>query len=298
VRNGLIAGVFADDQRVRSRAYLRSVTNVGLSVGALFGGLALVFDTRAAYQGALLLNAAGCLVVAVLLRGLPKDAAVPVEAVGVETASDRRATPTEPAGRAAGVLRDTPYLVVTALTSLITVHFVVLEITLPLWVVGHTDAPRWMVTVLLLINTVVISLAQVRFSRGTETPGSAAAVFRSGGLVLGAACLVWAGAGQVRGALPASIVLVLGAAIHVVGELLTSAGQWGVQMGLAPDGRQGEYQGLSTAGFSVAAMIGPVATTILCLAWGAPGWVVLGTIFAVAAAATVPATDRAERSRP
>ena len=44
VRSGLIARLAEGGQAVRFKAYLRAVTNVGISLGALFGGLALWVD--------------------------------------------------------------------------------------------------------------------------------------------------------------------------------------------------------------------------------------------------------------
>src|SRR6202042_2260007 len=48
-RNALIAGLFPGADRVRVRAYLRAVTNVGISLGAVGAGFVLHFDTRTAY---------------------------------------------------------------------------------------------------------------------------------------------------------------------------------------------------------------------------------------------------------
>jgi predicted MFS family arabinose efflux permease len=49
VRNGLIATAVAGDDRVRTRAYLRSVTNLGIGIGSALAGVALHADTRTAY---------------------------------------------------------------------------------------------------------------------------------------------------------------------------------------------------------------------------------------------------------
>ena len=44
-RGALIAGAVPADQRVRARAYLRAVTNVGISAGAVVAGVGLAADT-------------------------------------------------------------------------------------------------------------------------------------------------------------------------------------------------------------------------------------------------------------
>jgi MFS family permease len=82
--------------------------------------------------------------------------------------------------------------------------------------------------------------------------------------------------------------------VHVVGELLQSAGGWAVSFGLAPEDRQGQYQGLFSTGFAASAMFAPAVLTGLCVTWGWPGWLVVGALFAAAGAACVPVVRRAE----
>jgi hypothetical protein len=79
--------------------------------------------------------------------------------------------------------------------------------------------------------------------------------------------------------------------------MLGSAGQWGVSMGLAPAESQGQYQGFSATGFAASQMLMPLVVTLLCIEWGRPGWVVLGTVFAVTAAALPPVAAWALRTR-
>ena len=68
----------------------------------------------------------------------------------------------------------------------------------------------------------------------------------------------------------------MGASVHVVGEMRSSAGQWGITMGLAPMEHQGQYQGFASMGFSLSNVIAPTLITWLCIEWGWPGWLVLG----------------------
>lgn len=44
VRNGYVAVLAEGGQGVQFRAYLRAITNVGISLGAMLGGLALWVD--------------------------------------------------------------------------------------------------------------------------------------------------------------------------------------------------------------------------------------------------------------
>jgi MFS family permease len=280
VRNGLVARLSVGPDRVRFRAYLRAVTNVGISLGALLGGLALAIDTKWAFLGALAFNAASFFVVAFIQGRLPHIPPVPV----IE--GERRLQ----------VLRDRPFLATVALNAVVAIHFGTLDIALPLWVVRDTSAPAWIFSILLLINTIAVAVFQIRLSRGTDDVRSAARAFRRGGLV------IWAGLGLFsfasgRGVLGAVLFLLAGAGVHVVGEMLTSAGQWGVQMGLAPTERQGQYQGFAASGFALSSMLAPTVVTLLCVQWGRPGWIVLGAVIAAAAAAYPPVVVWASRSR-
>jgi MFS family permease len=280
VRNALTATLSHEGDRVRFRAYLRAVTNVGISVGTLLAGVALAVDTRSAYLSVFVLNAVTFLGTAVVLGRLPHVPPVPAATSG-------------PALR---VLRDRPYVAATALNAVFAMHFGLIEVGVPLWVAQRTSAPTWFVSVLLLVNTVACVLFQVRVARGRDAVPDAARAYRTAGLFVGGACLVFAAAADEP--LWLAVPLLLAAAgLHVFGEMLGSAGQWGVSMGLAPAESQGQYQGFSATGFAASEMVMPLAVTLLCIEWGRPGWVVLGAIFAVTAAALPPVAGWALRTR-
>jgi Major Facilitator Superfamily len=280
VRNGLTARLSEGADRVRFRAYLRAVTNTGISLGALLGGLALAIDTRWAFLGALAFNALSFFVVAVIQRRLPH-----LPAVGAVEGGPRLQ-----------VLHDRPFLAAVALNSVVAIHFGTLDIAMPLWVVRDTTAPTWIVSILLLVNTVAVASLQVRLARGTDDVGSAARAFRRGGLLIWVAFGLFAFASG-RGTAGAILLLLAGSAVHVVGEMLSSAGQWGVQMGLAPSDRQGQYQGLASSGFALSSMLAPTVVTVACIEWGRPGWILLGAVLAAAGMAYVPVSAWAARTR-
>lgn len=277
VRQGLVAAVLAPEQRVPGRAYLRAVTNLGISGGAALGGLALAADTREAYVALVLGNAVSCVLAAVVLLRLPR---------GV------RRTAAE-AGSTLLALRDRPYLAVTALSSVLGLHYALLEVAVPLWVVRHTDAPITVVALLFLVNTACCVLLQVRVARvATDVPTSATAV-RRGGHLLGLSCLVFA-ASTLGGPALAVAVLVAAALVNVAGELYTAAGAWGLGFGLAPEHAQGQYQGLSSTGFAAAQGLGPLLVTATAVQ-GVWGWAALAVLFAGAGSAMPPLVAWAER---
>ncbi len=279
-RGAVIAGGVPADQRVRTRAYLRATTNVGISVGAVIAGAGIAVDTRAAYQVLILANAAFFLLAALMLIRLAPIPRVPAPASGPRLLA----------------LRDRPFLAFVALDGLMSMHFTLLNVALPLWIADHTDAPRWLISVLLLVNTTMVVLFQVRASRGTADLPGAARASRRAGVAIGAACVLFAAAGGMPTA-AAVALLVAGALAHVVGELWHSAAGWGISFGLAPAHAQGQYQGTYGMGFSLGRMVAPVLVTTLAIGWGTPGWIVLGVLFLLLGAAIPPVVRWAAGTR-
>ncbi|MFF7592573.1 MFS transporter [Kitasatospora purpeofusca] len=297
VRNALYAEVLPADKRVAGRAYLRVVTNVGICLGTGIGAIALQVDSRAGYLTAILADAASYLAVAVLYRrlrvpgwsGAPSGKAVgPVGAVGAVEEGAVGAKRRNPA------LRDGPFLVVTALGSVLALQFAMLEVGVPLWIVQQTDAPRITVAGTLIVNTVLVIAFQVRATRGTGHPAAAARACGRSGLILAASCLVIGLAHGTPAALAAMVVLV-GVALQAVGEVLGQAGTWALSYDLAGERGHGAYQGVFNAGMSAALMIGPAVVSTAVIGHGLVGWAALGALLAGAGLAMGPAVRWARR---
>jgi len=279
-RNALIARAIDRSEGAYARAYLRSITNIGITAGAALAGIALHFDTAAAYRTLIVVNAATYAGAALVMMWL--DRVRPVS-------RERSASPWQ-------ALADRPYVTMVAVTSLLALHYGLLEIGLPLWVVNHTDAPRTLVSLLFVINTVSVVLFQVRVTRGIDSPTAGARAMRRAGLVLFAACLLFASAEGVPRA-GAIAVLVAAAAVHVYGEILQSAGTFTLNIELAPDHAQGQYQGLAGSAMTLSFMLAPAIVALLPLGLGKAGWLALGGVFAAAGFALGPIVAWAERTR-
>lgn len=280
-RGALIAGAVTPQERVRTRAYLRSVTNLGMAAGAAAAGVALQVNTRGGYVALVLATAVMMLAGALLLLTVPAV----------------RPLPRPPAESRWVALRDRPFLAVTALNGILCVHYGLLSVVVPLWVVERTAAPPATVAAIMLINTVMVVLLQVRASRDTRTVPGAARSQRQSGFLLAAACLLYAvAAGPPRWA--AVVVLGGAALIHVFGELRHSAGSWGLGYELAADHAQGQYQAVFSIGFTAATVATPGLATALVLAGGWLGWLVLAVIFVATGMAVPTVAAWAERTRP
>jgi len=265
-KGALIAGLSPADQRVRTRAILRVTTNIGMGAGMAVAGVVLAVDRREVYIIALLANAATYLVTAALVRfGMPEVEKVP--------------SATGPSGLTA--LKDRPFLAFVALDGVLSMHKSMANVAIPLWVATATDAPRWLISMLLVINSVAVVLLQIRIARGTETLPGAARAGRRAGLLLAVACAVLALSDVTSEAVTIGL-LIAAALAHVLGEMLQSAGGWGISFELAPPGAQGQYQGAYAMGSQVGDLMAPLILTTIAVSWGWPGWLLTAMIFLLA----------------
>ncbi|MEU7862421.1 MFS transporter [Nonomuraea sp. NPDC049141] len=278
-RQALLAGLIEPDKRTEVRAVLQSTLNGGLAVGAALGGLALHFGTREAYLAVFAVDAVSFLAAAVLLLRLP--AVAPVPAV---------------AGPRLAVLRDRPYAVVTLINAVMLFYMPLLSLIVPLWIVQRTTAPTWLVSALLLVNTVSVLLFQVRLARRVRGLADASRSVRHAGLVMLAACAVFAMSAIGSSAWLAGLILLAAAGLQVYGEMLLGAGAWEIGFALAPADKQGQYQGFFGTGVAVARMLGPVVLTTLVIGGGTLGWLLVGGVFVAAGAAMGPAVNWASRT--
>lgn len=271
---------YGGDRPQRFRAYLRSVTNLGTSVGALVAGWAVHVDTELAYVLLIAGNAASFAACAVIVRRLPPTPPEPVTESGPRWVA----------------LRDRPYALLSALDGIMNIQFLTLTVALPLWLVNATSAPRWLVGVAFAINTMLVVLFQVRVGRDVDTPRSGGFSIRRAGFTFFVSCALFSLAAGTT-PLVAAVLLAGGVVIHTIGELWHAAGQFELSYGLAPAHAQGQYVGVFSMGNGVAESIGPVLLTVLCIEWGRPGWFVVGAMFAVTGL-TLPFVVRwAERER-
>ncbi|WP_157979600.1 MFS transporter [Kribbella monticola] len=272
VRFALIAGVTeGSTARVAARAYLRSMTNIGVTAGAGIGAVALASGTATAYRMMFGLYAVLSVIAALVVLRVDRVAPQPKQTDGPVWIA----------------LRDRGYLAVAGLNAAICIHYSVIDIAIPLWVVEHTEAPRWAAALPLFVNAAGVAVLQVRASRGIVDTRTAARATRTAGLLLLASMVLFAGAGS-GDAVVAIIVLAVAALVQVAGELLQSSGSFLLGFDLAADHAQGQYQGVWNTSSSVSSMLAPTVMALLPLGLGVPGWLILGAWFALVGILFVP----------
>ncbi|MFI9274058.1 MFS transporter [Kitasatospora sp. NPDC052896] len=266
-RGALIARV-GGERPAAFRARLRSFVNLGVVIGTVGAGFAVQLDSRAAYTGLVLANAASYLLCGLLLLRVPNYPPLP-----------------RPAERARlGALRDRPFVTFAVLNGAMGLQYTVVSLVLPIWIAAHTHAPRWTVAAVAALNSAVCVLLQARLGTRVETPDQGGAALRRAGLLFLVSCPLMAVAASVP-AWAAVALLAVAITVHSLGEIWESSAGFALGFGLAPDHAQGQYQGLIGLGFDLGQAVGPALLTTLCLGLGRWGWYALGLCFAALGAA-------------
>ncbi|MFD8696207.1 MFS transporter [Kitasatospora purpeofusca] len=298
-RQALVGGLVPEGERTAALARLQATLNAGLAVGAALGGVALTVGTRTAFLAAFTLTALGFLATGLILLRLP--AVLP--AVPAVEARPANGAPGRGRGRGQGrdggfaVLADRRYALVTLVNTVLLLRMPLLSLVIPLWIADRAPQLGWLGSALFVLNTVGVTLFQVRTARAVTGLQSAARAVRQAGAVLLASCAVFALSAAPVPVWAMAALLVGGAVLQVLGEMKQSAGSWQIAFDLAPADRLGQYQGFFGTGVAVARTAGPLLLTTLLLDGGGPGWLVLGVLFLAAGCAMGPAVRHAERDR-
>jgi hypothetical protein len=173
MRMATIAKLGDGEDRVEIRAYQRAVTNFGISLGTVFAGISLAINTPIAYQSLLAGDAITFILAGYVFRKMPY---MPPTVERGEPLSFQ-------------ALRDKRFLGATALNAINSLHFVLQSVAIPLWVVRETTAPRWWVSVIMMVNTVAVMLFQVAASRGSGPVFAGAKLYRRASLAISIACV-------------------------------------------------------------------------------------------------------------
>ena len=269
LRGALIAAV-AGEHRVQTRALLRAITNAAIALGAMCSGIALHYNSRAAYVVLILIDAASYLIVGIIVLGLPNQ----------RSSANRGARGPRRHAVKLVVIRDWRYLSMTLISSVMSIHGALLQVAVPIWIVYNTSAPRWSVSLLFLLNTAACALFQVRLSKyANGIPAASRVILASGIFLLGACILI--GYSAEFSTWVCLIVLACGGIMHACGEMLQQAGGWTLAFDMAPANYQGQYQGLYSMSGGIANALGPVIIIPLVTSFGATGWQLVGFIFTV-----------------
>ncbi|MFJ6610265.1 MFS transporter [Streptomyces sp. NPDC091289] len=269
----------AGTDRTRTMAIIRTVRNVGFSVGALLAAPLLAADSIWAYRSIVLTTAAVFVVSALMLTRLR---------VGGADAVQRKVGPLA----ALKDFRDWRYLLLAGLNGVLNLHVTILAVGIPLWAIGSTSMPAGLLPALILINTLMSIALQVPIARAAETVGGAARALRLGGLAMVLCCVALAAAAGPASAWAAAGVLVVACLLLTFGEMWQATGGWELSYAYAPEDRKGVYLSVFSLGGTGQRIVGPALVTSVVIAAGPAGWLGLAVVFGLAAVLVTPVTRR------
>ncbi|HET7068134.1 MAG TPA: MFS transporter [Nocardioides sp.] len=289
-RNAYVLDVMPEDERVATQAYMYSALNVGFTVGAVIGGIALAFDSVTVMRWLPLFTLAIGVVNAVFIFRLP-------QAPHDVRRPDRDAPQVPVRGR--GPLRNVGWMLASMCNGTLWTNQVLLNVVIPLWLVQATDAPHWLLAWLFGTNTVLCIFLPAYTSRGVATVADALRSVRISGLFFVAACLITMATHSTSGLL--TIFLVWLGHVAVTGaELYVSGASWAFQARLMDPARRGEYGGVAEVFSTLGGRWAPALYTLLAMSWhpaalpGA-GWLVIAGLGLLAVVGMHPSARMAER---
>ncbi|GAA2627628.1 MULTISPECIES: MFS transporter [Streptomyces] len=288
VQQSLIGEVARGAARDRLQASTRALQNAGMGAGALLvsGVLALWGTggfTYTAWGNSLAFALAGLLVSRVrAVREVPAAGAAGATATG--SAGYRT------------VLRDRPFLGLTAANFLTALGYSALSVLFPLYLSTWLAAPDSLTGAAFTVNTVLCAGIGVLIAGRVRRSGAR----RTRSAALGALLFVAAFAGQIvlgtvrPGRTATLIALLVIVVVYTLGELVHSPSGGALSVSAAPEAVRGRYLATYQLSYSLAGALAPSLFTVLLAVDGRLPWAVL----AVAALGAALALLRLERHLP
>ena len=150
-----------------------SALNVGFTLGALLGGIALAFESNVVLHSLPWFTGAVFLVNAAAILRLPNASH------DERTPEERKEKPPGP-----GPLRNLGWMFTTFFGGVLWTNQVLLNIVIPLWLVEKTDAPRVLLAFLFGTNTVMCIFLPMAAARGVKDVTTALRAIRVSTIVL------------------------------------------------------------------------------------------------------------------
>lgn len=263
----IVGSMAADVERTKTLATIRSVRNVGFSLGALAAAPLIAVNTVTSLRGVVLGDAASFAVSALLLgrMRIPERLSVTVRNPWAALAR----------------FRDRSYARLAVVNGLLSVHMSLLSVGIPIWTLKRTHAPASLLAVLVTVNTVMAIVLQVPIAaRAGDTGPAFRRIVRYTGLVLAGCCAAVLLAAKVD-AWAAAALLILAIVLLTFGEIWQAIVGWELSYRYADPDQRVLYLSVFSLGGSAQQIIGPVVLTSVVIRFGTAGWLALALVFAV-----------------
>ncbi len=275
--------VLPPDERVKSRAYMYSALNLGFTLGAATGGIALSFDSDRVLEAVPWFTALAFLVNAAAVLRLPNASH------DDKSVEERKVKVPGP-----GPLRNVGWMTSTFFVGVLWTNQVLLNLVIPLWLVNETDAPHVLLAFLFGTNTVMCIFLPMAAARSVKDIGSALRAIRISCVFFVVSCAITAYTHDTVGWVTIALVW-LGHVTVTGAELYLSAASWSFEAELMDPRRRGEYQGAAELSGTLGKVWAPALFTLLAMDYGTTGWLVIAGIIVVATAGlhrTAPVAQR------
>ena len=282
-----VIDVLPRKERVETQAYMYSALNVGFTLGALLGGIALATNSLTVIRWTPLFAAGLMAINAFWISRLPK---APHD---IRVASgEAREKPTGP-----GPVRNRGWILVSFFTGVLWTNQVLLNIVIPLWLVEATDAPHVLLAWLFGTNTVLCIFLPAYTSKGVRNLRDALRYTWISSAFFVVSCLITMVTHSTVGLI--TVLLVWLGHVTVTGaELAISGASWSFEAELMDPERRGEYQGVQEVSRALGFQWAPWLYTSLVLSWmGGAGWLVIAAIIVVATIGLGPSVRMAQGFR-
>jgi MFS family permease len=289
--------VVGPEQRTMTMGKIKTVYNVGFTVGAPLSSLAVMFNTDAGYNAIMLGDALTYIVVVVMLfrfRGAGQ-----AERVAKHSAERLAENDQSPKKRrlSTDALRDRRYRSTAIVNSVMSLHLSILAVGIPLWVTLHTTLPSYSLGLLFAINTALVILLQVPTNALASSVDKSMRLMRAAGLALAMCCLLLASTASLP--LGTSVAALVVAIILVtVAEMAQSAAGWTLAYELAPETARAEWLTTFWMGISAQFVVGPILLSSVVIAHGTVGWVGLAAALSMFTVWTFALQRRVFRAPP
>ncbi|WP_018807615.1 MFS transporter [Salinispora arenicola] len=274
------------ENTVTFRSQVRTFANIGVALGALCAGIGIQVGTPAAYDVMFLSVAGAYLVVVLITLRIPDYRPLPRPESTEQVKVSRWI-----------VLRDKPFIAFALTAGGLTMSNFVVDLLIPVWIVVHTAAPAWAVTVVYLVNTGLTILLQMRLSKNVKNARQGGSAMRRAGTTLMLGYLVLA-AMTGQSVVLATVLVITGAVLLTLAEIWLVSGRFALEFNLPPAYAQGQYDGLLTMVTTLSITAAPMVLIGVVLALGVPGWIGLGLFFLLLGLLSPAIAAWGERTRP
>ncbi|MBW4701791.1 MFS transporter [Micromonospora sp. RL09-050-HVF-A] len=270
--HSLVAEIATGSARDKLIAAQRSLRNAGLGAGGLLAGAALTVRADRAFTVIVLTAAVAFTVAAGLIRAIPVQGGRP-DATAPAAAARRGYRL---------VARNRPFLALTLLNVPTAFGYMVLSVSLPVYVTLHLGQPASLVGALYAVNTIGIAVAQIPVTRALTRFRRSRAVAAGAG-IFGLSFVSFA----VLGATAGGAVLLAGVfaatGLFTVGELLHGATASALVVNAAPAQTRGRHLAVYQLSWAVPGALAPAVLTGLLSLSPTGMWLVLAVGVVVAA---------------